>query len=114
MKNKWLIAGVALMFLGAAGCGKTEEEEVVYTLSDIFPDETLREMIKDRLGTGQETATEDALKNITEIYSYRTDFNEAAVKDITGLDKLTGLMNLVLEKHAIKTLYITMWRLKMT
>ena len=81
---------------------QTEEQEVVYTLSEIFPDEALREMIKNRLGTGQETATEDALKNITEIYSYRTDFNEAAVKDITGLDKLTGLMNLVLENHEIK------------
>ena len=81
---------------------QTEEQEVVYTLSEIFPDAALREMVKIRLGTGQETATEDALKNITEIYSYRTDFTEAAVKDLTGIDKLTGLMDLVLENHEIK------------
>ncbi len=85
----------------------TEAEEVVYDLEEVFPDEVLRNMIIQQIqyqpGYSAEdgTATESALAVVTSLYSSRYDHKKDAVKDLTGVDLLTGIRDVELSNHEI-------------
>ncbi len=82
----------------------TTKEEQTYNVGETFPDETFRKLVLDRAGVESTAAeiTSSQLEKITYLSSYRSSFDMPAIKDITGIDHLTGLTDLTLNNHEVK------------
>ena len=91
----------------------TFRTEAICNLAEEFPDEALRSLIIERLGSKYSaedgTAAESALKEITYLEGSRYDFTKEAVKDLTGLDLLTGLETLYLHNNEIQDAGVVDW-----
>lgn len=78
-----------------------------YNLKETFPDEVLRATVLSKLKYSDNNLTEDSevssemLEKITNLYINRENLSTSAIKDITGLDCLTGLTSVNLNNHEI-------------
>lgn len=79
------------------------KENVTYPLETTFPDARFRELVVQmaKLDSGAAEITSVQLENITYLSADRSDFDTAAIKDLTGIELLTGLTSIELKNNEV-------------
>lgn len=79
------------------------KENVTYPLETTFPDARFRELVVQlaKLDSGAAEITSVQLENITYLSANRSSFDTAAIKDLTGIELLTGLTSIELKNNEV-------------
>ena len=95
----------------------TTKENVIYDLTKEIPDDVLRSIIMERVretNYGVDSLAENAipmsyLEKISYLYSTRENYFDPAVKDLTGIELLTNLIDLSMDRHEIDSVEKVDW-----
>lgn len=89
----------------------TTKKNVTYPLEATFPDARFRELIKNYAGLGSNATeiTTAQLERITTIYQERRDFDTVPIKDLTGIELLTGLEYIGIANHEVSDVSAIDW-----
>lgn len=79
------------------------KENVTYPLETTFPDARFRELVVQlaKLDSGAAEITAVQLEKITTLSANRINFDTAAIKDLTGIELLTGLTSIELKNNEV-------------
>ncbi len=79
------------------------KENVTYPLETTFPDARFRELVVQlaKLDSGATEITAEQLEKITTLSANRSNFDTAVIKDLTGIELLTGLTSIELKNNEV-------------
>ena len=90
----------------------TTKENVTYDITEIFPDEAFRNIVT-RSIVGENVVdnqvTRQMLESVENIWGRRNSYEDAAVKELTGIEYLTELISINLDYHEVEDITEIDW-----